>query len=200
MAEHSEENIFSKAIGALRDEKENLLQQKATKKAELEAIEIAAATRKKEQEQREWEHWLESSEELFVKDCFETIEAISVDDFAAAPSGTISFSSEAFIWFLERIHPTPLVRPMELNDLTEHGKREFVEEGTAWRLHYSSGHPTRIEVEGEIQNELNLQKRLVWFNKEVGEIFDRIKRELAKEKFDLVTEDGIDFVLHWRSN
>lgn len=196
MAEHSEENIFSKAIGALRDKKENFLHQKE----ETEAIKLAAAAAAEAQERREWEHWLRYSEEIFVKDCFETIGNISVEAFAAAPLGTISFSSEAFIWFLERIHPTPLVRPMKVNDLTERGKRELAGEGTAWRLHYDSGHPNRIQIDREIQNELNLQKRLVWFDKEVGEIFDRIKRELAKEKFDLVTEDGIDFVLHWRSN
>lgn len=199
MAEHSEENIFSKAIGALRDEKENLLQQKATKKAEVEAIKIANAARKKAQEQREWEHWLEKSEELFVKDCFETIGNISVEDFAAKHSGTIPFYSEAFMWFAETLHPIPLLRPMKVEDLTISELRDLAPAGSNWKLNYKPGQVHRRAVEEEIQDKLDKEGRMTWASMDILNIFNGIKKQLRQERFYLTTEDGLKFVLQWSS-
>ena len=195
MSEGLEKNLFSKAIEDLSAKKENALKQK---KEEEDALAVAAA-RKLKEEQRLYVDWLEKAEEIFVGDCFEAIGNISGEDFAVARSGTVSFSSEAFIWFRERSHPTPMVRPMKVKDLTQSQKRHLAGEGNAWRLHYDSSHPNRIQVDREIQQRLTNHSAVAWSDKKVGKIYDRIRRELTKENFDLVTEDGVEFVLRWSS-
>lgn len=73
MAEDSKkkDNAFSKAIGALRAEKENFLEQQKED-----------ARRKEEEDKKEYEYWLKKSQEIFVEDCLEAIGTISGEDIA----------------------------------------------------------------------------------------------------------------------
>ena len=102
MAEDSKkkDNAFSKAIGALRAEKEDFLEQQ-----------IEDARRKEEEDKKEYAYWLKKSQEILVEDCLEAIGTISGEDIAKGGK-TVTFSSEAFLWFKENRSPiTHLIRP-----------------------------------------------------------------------------------------
>lgn len=195
MSKGPDENIFSKAIGDLRVEKEKFLQQKARALADAEKEKAAENAKEKAL----YNKWLIKSEEILVQDCLEAIGEITGGDFATERSGTISFTSEAFLWFIERVHPNPLIRPMLVRDLSQNLMLHYAPSGQGWMINYDRPHRHRLDVERKIQIELDKEGRTVWDDKKIRKIFNRTRNKLKEEKFDLTTKDGVEFVLHWNS-
>jgi len=193
MSKGPDENIFSKAIGDLRVEKEEFLQQKARALADAEKEKAA----KKAEEKALYDKWLTESEEILVQDCLEAIGEITGGDFATKRSGTISFTSEAFLWFIERLYPNPLARPMLVKDLSLNQLYHYAPSG--YKLHYNGPYRFREDIDRKIQIELEKEGRIVWNDKNIRRIFNRTRNKLKTEKFDLTTKDGIEFILHWNS-
>ena len=195
MAEDSKkkDNAFSKAIGALRAEKENFLEQQKED-----------ARRKEEEDKKEYAYWLKKSQEILVEDCLEAIGTISGEDIAKGGK-TVTFSSEAFLWFKENRHPsTNLIDQAQayFNHLNyEQFNRIYRQLFGAGRKvskkEYSIfGQTTSSRSQSEqINNHLKKVGWKRWVDPALQEIFDTISEQLKEENFRLQTHDGIEFVL-----
>jgi hypothetical protein len=185
------DNAFSKAIGALRAEKEDFLEQQ-----------IEDARRKEEEDKKEYAYWLKKSQEILVEDCLEAIGTISGEDIAKGGK-TVTFSSEAFLWFKENRYPsTNLIDQAYFNHLNykqfKHVYRLLFGGGfTVSKKEYSifgrtdtSRHKSVI-----INNHLEKVGWTRWVDQALEEIFNTVSEQLKEENFRLTTTDGIQFVL-----
>lgn len=193
MAEDSKkkDNAFSKAIGALRAEKENFLEQQKED-----------ARRKEEEDKKEYAYWLKKSQEILVEDCLEAIGTISGEDIAKGGK-TVTFSSEAFLWFKENRYPsTNLIDQAYVNHLDYEQfnriyRHLFGAGRTLSKKEYSIfGRTTTSRSQSEqINNHLEKVGWTRWVDPALEEIFDTISEQLKEENFRLQTHDGIEFVL-----
>ena len=197
MAEDSKkkDNAFSKAIGALRAEKEDFLEQQ-----------IEDARRKEEEDKKEYAYWLKKSQEILVEDCLEAIGTISGEDIAKGGK-TVTFSSEAFLWFKEnRYQSTHLIRPVSWNHLNQ---KQF--QDTCRKLFGLQGldmtdprvfntmsrrYPVMATNRKRTINE-HLEKAgwTRWVDPALEEIFNTVYEQLKEENFRLQTDDGIEFLM-----
>ena len=193
MAEDSKkkDNAFSKAIGALRAEKEDFLEQQ-----------IEDARRKEEEDKKEYAYWLKKSQEILVEDCLEAIGTISGEDIAKGGK-TVTFSSEAFLWFKENRSPsTHLIHPTLWSHLNYKQFRVIHEtlklgRSTISKKEHSlyTNHSHRIDQKILINNYLQRVGRTTWVDSALYEIFNTVSEQLKEENFHLQTHDGIEFVL-----
>ena len=184
------DNAFSKAIGALRAVKENFLEQQKED-----------ARRKEEEDKKEYEYWVKKSQAILVEDCLEAIGTISGEDIAKGVK-TVTFSSEAFLWFKEnRYKGASLLRPAKWYDLNV-GLYEY---------YYRKLFPGRILPQEELSSSYTdtarsrklkfnqylekLAKYTVWVDNRLDTIFNTVSKQLTEENFRLQTHDGIEFVL-----
>ena len=193
MAEDSKkkDNAFSKAIGALRAEKENFLEQQKED-----------ARRKEEEDKKEYAYWLKKSQEILVEDCLEAIGTISGEDIAKGGK-TVTFSSEAFLWFKEnRYSSAHLIIPAKWNTLN---RKQFLEQYRVLfgynlgKLSYNEFINSRTAKDMRQKQHINdhLEKRGIsrWLDVALEEIFNTVSEQLKEENFRLQTHDGIEFVL-----
>ena len=184
------DNAFSKAIGALRAEKEDFLEQQKED-----------ARRKEEEDKKEYAYWLKKSQEIFVEDCLEAIGTISGEDIAKGVK-TVTFSSEAFLWFKEnRYEGASLIRPAKWNELNVRMYEYYYGKLFTGRIHsqeeLSSTYTNTARNRKTFFNQHleKLAKVTVWVDKALDEIFNTVSKQLKEENFRLQTHDGIEFVL-----
>ena len=195
MTKGPHENVFSKAIDELNSKKEQFLLDEA-RALDKAAKEKAA---KEAEENSLYNKWLNKSEEIFVQDCLEAIGEITGGEFATKLAGSISFTSEAFMFFIERLSPNPLVRPTTPRELSQVERRNLIPYHNRWKLDTQASSHAYKDVQKEMQSKLNALGKKTWSDKNVRRIFNRTRNKLKTEKFDLTTKDGIEFILHWNS-
>ena len=194
MAEDSKkkDNAFSKAIGALRAEKENFLEQQKED-----------ARRKEEGDKKEYAYWLKKSQEILVEDCLEAIGTISGEDIAKGVK-TVTFSSEAFLWFKEnRYSSAHLIQPVVWNQLTPYQfqtayRKLFGLEGINMQdpSVFNRMAPVLANNRKHRINEYLKSSGITdWVDQALKEIFNTVSEQLKEENFRLQTHDGIEFVL-----
>ena len=171
-------NPFAKVIGDLRVSRNNLIE-----KQQVEAGQKAALDAK------EYQDWLKKAEEILVEDCVEAIDTITVEQLVNDNDGSITFTSEAFIWFRDNRNTT-LFRIKRLSELSQMERKQIILDNRI---------PQRIsqnERENAIKRNIS---SYTWGDQKLREVFERISNQLGVENLGLKTKDGVEFVLHWNS-
>jgi hypothetical protein len=168
-------NPFAKVIGDLRVSREKLIMELAVKEE-----------RKKQQEEKEYQNWLGKAKEILVEDCLEAIRTITEDQVAEKADGSLTFTSEAFIWFRDNCNMI-LCRKKMVHELTS---------GEEWRILHDNGIVSRQEHERVAQISLHITS-YAFSDSDLRAIFEKISAQLEEENCNLTTEDGVEFVLQW---
>ena len=180
MAEDSKkkDNAFSKAIGDLRASRENIIKKQAVEEL-----------RKKQHEEEEYQTWLRKAEEILVEDCIEAIGTITAEQIVEMTDGSVTFISEAFIWFRDNRNTT-LYRMKRLFELSQMERKQIIRDNRISTFMAQNERERRIE-----QNIISY----TWGDDKLRRIFEKISIQLDEWNFDLKTKDGVEFVLRWSS-